>query len=270
VDEPLAAEARSLITSARILLDDLMEEGVDHFEPSGPGPAAAAPPGSGSQSTAPPERIAVTEGVASPQLFEAAAEPEEPSWGDQPELEEVQRALGECTRCGLAAGRSRIVFGDGNPRADLMFIGEGPGQEEDRRGLPFVGRAGELLTQMIEKGLGIARSEVYICNIVKCRPPKNRTPLDSEVAACRRFLDGQIAAVRPRVIVALGKPAASLLLGRDVAITRIRGTWHAYKNIPLMPTLHPAYILRQYTPENRRFVWEDLKAALAKSREQSR
>ena len=120
---------------------------------------------------------------------------------------------------------------------------------------------------MIEKGLGIQRSEVYICNIVKCRPPNNRTPLDGEVAACRPFLDGQIAAVRPKVIVALGKPAASLLLGRNVAITKLRGTWHEVAGIPLMPTLHPAYILRQYTPENRRNVWEDLKAALEKSRE---
>ncbi|MFP8874121.1 MAG: uracil-DNA glycosylase, partial [Myxococcota bacterium] len=109
--------------------------------------------------------------------------------------------------------------------------------------------------------------EVYICNIVKCRPPKNRTPLAAEVSTCRPFLDGQIDAVQPRVIVSLGKPAASLLLGRDVAITRMRGTWQSYRGIPLMPTLHPAFILRQYTQENRRMVWEDLKAALARSRE---
>jgi DNA polymerase len=148
-----------------------------------------------------------------------------------------------------------------------MFVGEGPGEQEDLRGVPFVGRAGELLTGMIEKGLGLARSEVYICNIVKCRPPGNRTPLPDEVATCRPFLDGQIDAVRPRVIVALGKPATSLLLGRDVAITKVRGTWHAYRGIPVMPTFHPAFVLRQYTPENRRLVWEDLKAALARSRE---
>jgi DNA polymerase len=120
---------------------------------------------------------------------------------------------------------------------------------------------------MIEKGLGTPRSDVYICNIVKCRPPNNRTPLEAEIASCRPFLDAQIAAVKPKVIVALGKPASSLLLGRDVAITRIRGNWFEYRGIPLMPTLHPAYILRQYTPENRRHVWEDLKAALARSRE---
>ncbi len=148
-----------------------------------------------------------------------------------------------------------------------MFVGEGPGEQEDKQGLPFVGRAGELLTQMIEKGIEIPRPDVYICNIVKCRPPGNRNPKPDEVSACRPFLDGQIAALKPKVIVTLGKPAASLLLGRDVPITRVRGTWHEYQGIPLMPTLHPAFILRQYTPENRRLVWEDLKAAVARMRE---
>ncbi len=123
------------------------------------------------------------------------------------------------------------------------------------------------MTQMIEKGLGVPRSSVYICNIVKCRPPNNRNPLPDEVSACKPFLDGQIDAIRPKVIVTLGKPAASLLLGRDVAITRVRGTWQQYRDIPVMPTFHPAFLLRQYTPENRRLVWEDLKAALAKTRE---
>ena len=183
-----------------------------------------------------------------------------------PSLEQVRETLGDCKRCRLAEGRTHIVFGDGNPQADLVFVGEGPGETEDRRGLPFVGRAGELLTKMIEKGLGIPRSEVYICNVVKCRPPGNRTPLADEVAACSPFLDGQIAALKPRVIVALGKPAASLLLGRDVPITKVRGTWHDYHGIPLMPTFHPAYVLRRYTAENRRLVWEDLKAALARAR----
>jgi DNA polymerase len=120
---------------------------------------------------------------------------------------------------------------------------------------------------MIEKGLGIPRRDVYICNIVKCRPPGNRTPLADEAHTCGVFLDGQIAAVRPKVIVALGKPAASLLLAREIAITRVRGTWHSYKGIPLMPTFHPAFVLRQYTEENRRAVWSDLRAALARARE---
>ena len=181
-------------------------------------------------------------------------------------LDAVRLELGDCRRCGLCEGRQKIVFGDGNPNADILFIGEGPGEQEDRTGLPFVGRAGELLTQMIEKGMGVRRSEVYICNIVKCRPPGNRNPLPPEVSACRPFLDGQIEAVAPKVIVTLGKPAASLLLDREISITRLRGTWQEYRGIPLMPTLHPAYVLRQYTPENRRAVWQDLRAALERSR----
>jgi DNA polymerase len=247
VDGALAAEARALLASARAWLSELVEEGVDGF-PRTPGraPAAAEAGGAGQLSLA----VAPDPGPTAP----------------RPTLAQVREHLGECTRCRLCEGRTQIVFGDGNPQAALMFIGEGPGETEDLRGLPFVGRAGELLTQMIEKGLGVPRRDVYICNIVKCRPPKNRTPLSDEVASCRPFLDGQIDAVQPRVIVALGKPAASLLLGRDVAITRARGTWHSYRGIPLMPTFHPAFVLRQYTEENRRLVWNDLKAALERSR----
>lgn len=181
------------------------------------------------------------------------------------ELEAVRAELGDCTRCPLHEGRTKIVFGEGAPQARLMFVGEGPGKDEDQSGRPFVGRAGQLLTKMIERGLNIPRDSVYICNIVKCRPPQNRTPFKEEVAQCSPFLDLQIAAVQPKVIVALGKPAASLLLGREVAITRERGQWREYRGIPLMPTLHPAFVLRQYTPENRRLVWEDLKAALARA-----
>ena len=246
----LIAETRSLLASVRATLKELSEEGVEQFDRRD-----AAP-------------------IESPQRLDAAA-PREPDRGSARShpgekaqtLEDVRLELGECTRCSLSEGRDRIVFGDGNPDAALMFIGEGPGQEEDRRGLPFVGRAGELLTQMIERGLEIPRSEVYICNIVKCRPPKNRTPQSDEVSACKPFLDGQIDAVKPRTIVALGRPATSLLLGRDVSITRVRGTWHEYRGIPLMPTFHPAFLLRQYTLENREAVWEDLKAALARSRQ---
>ncbi|MEE2679333.1 MAG: uracil-DNA glycosylase [Myxococcota bacterium] len=238
-----ADDARAVLGATRAWLLELSEEGVDAVPATtsvdAPAPAAARQTG----------------------LLDA------PAWGTDPSLEEVRAALGECTRCRLAEGRTRLVFGDGNPDADLLFIGEGPGEQEDQRGLPFVGRAGELLTQMIEKGLGVPRSSVYICNIVKCRPPGNRTPQADEVATCSPFLDGQIEAVKPRVIVSLGKPATSLLLGREVAITRVRGTWQEYRGIPLMPTFHPAFILRQYTPENRRKVWDDLKAALARATE---
>jgi DNA polymerase len=245
-ERPVAEEARALLASARALLAELVEDGAFELPRAAPAPAASASP--------------PNEASEQPALLDAGL------WGATTTLDQVRERLGDCRRCRLCEGRSHIVFGDGDPKAALMFVGEGPGETEDRRGLPFVGRAGELLTQMIEKGLGVARRDVYICNIVKCRPPGNRTPLADEVAACSPFLDGQIAAVRPRVIVALGKPAASLLLGRDVPITKVRGTWHSYRGIPLMPTYHPAFVLRQYTPENRRLVWEDLKAALERAR----
>jgi len=245
VDRALARDLGAALASARELAREWLEEGVESFDRESIARSAPRPP--------------------SPTQFSLVSEAR--PWGDAPTLDEVRAALGECTRCRLAQGRTQIVFGDGDPHADLLFVGEGPGEQEDRQGIPFVGRAGELLTQMIEKGLGISRRSVYICNIVKCRPPQNRTPLADEVTSCRPFLDGQIDAVRPRVIVALGKPAASLLLGRDVSITRLRGTWQEYRGTPMMPTFHPAFVLRQYTPENRRLVWEDLKAALARARE---
>ncbi len=251
MDPTLTAETCSLLASVRATLKELNEEGVEQFDrPSSD--AIAVPPRLGAPALQESDR----DFAQSQHRAEKART-----------LEDVRLELGECTRCPLCEGRNQIVFGDGNPDAALMFIGEGPGQEEDRRGLPFVGRAGELLTQMIERGLEIPRSEVYICNIVKCRPPKNRTPHPDEVASCKPFLDGQIDAVRPRTIVALGRPATSLLLGREVSISRVRGTWHEYRGIPLMPTFHPAYLLRQYTTENRAVVWEDLKAALARSRQ---
>lgn len=249
MERPLADEARRILASACELLAEWQEEGVERparRPEARPAPIAAP---------APPTTIA---GM----LFEPP-----PSAGARSTLEEVRARLGDCRRCRLCEGRTQIVFGDGNPQAELLFVGEGPGEQEDLQGIPFCGRAGELLTSMIENGLGIPRASVYICNIVKCRPPNNRTPLPDEVTACRPFLDGQIEAVAPRVIVALGKPAASLLLGRDVAITKVRGTWHEYRGIPVMPTFHPAFVLRQYTPENRRLVWEDLKAARARARE---
>jgi len=279
------AEARAISAAAAALVRELVEEDVCDFDrvalPEMPAAIAASPPAAAEATQArrrpgltppasqagpraapdsrtksvPPAKIAAPVEIGAPV----------PWAGRRPSLDEVVGHLGDCNRCGLCENRSQIVFGDGNPNADILFIGEGPGAEEDKRGLPFVGRAGELLTQMIEKGIGISRSDVYICNIVKCRPPQNRTPLPPEVAACRPFLDGQIQAIAPKVIVTLGKPAASLLLDREIAITRMRGTWHDYQGIPLMPTLHPDYVLRQYTAENRRAVWQDLKAAFERS-----
>lgn len=175
------------------------------------------------------------------------------------DLESVRLELGECTRCRLCEKRKQIVFGEGSPNARVVFVGEGPGADEDRTGRPFVGPAGQLLDKMIE-AVGWRREDVYICNVVKCRPPGNRNPELDEVATCRPFLERQLRAIRPRAIVTLGKPAASTLLGRNVAITRERGIWGEWEGIPLLPTFHPAFVLRKYTRENRQAVWDDLRA----------
>ena len=180
-------------------------------------------------------------------------------------IEEVREELGDCTRCDLYKNRKTIVFGSGNPHADLVFVGEGPGADEDEQGFPFVGRAGKKLTEIIEKGMNLNREEdTYICNIVKCRPPNNRDPKPDEIEACNPFLIKQLQAIRPKAIVALGKPAASTLLGRTVPIMKERGSWYEYEGIPLMLTLHPAYLLRAYTLENRRNVMNDMNKVLAK------
>jgi uracil-DNA glycosylase len=175
-------------------------------------------------------------------------------------LLQIREELGDCQRCRLAGGRQQIVFGTGNPNADLVFVGEAPGFEEDRQGEPFVGAAGQLLTKMIE-AMGFARDQVYICNVIKCRPPENRNPEPDEVAACEPFLKKQLAALRPRIIVTLGKFAAHALLRVDTPITRLRGTFRSYEGVPLMPTFHPAYLLRN--PSSKREVWDDLQQVIA-------
>ncbi|MBI4818401.1 MAG: uracil-DNA glycosylase [Deltaproteobacteria bacterium] len=175
-------------------------------------------------------------------------------------LEAIRAELGDCRRCKLCQGRSNIVFGVGSPTAELMFVGEGPGAEEDRLGEPFVGEAGHLLTKMI-RAMGFDRWQVYIANVVKCRPPSNRDPEPEEIAACEPFLLKQIESVRPKVIVALGRHATHTLLRTDTAISRLRGRWTVYQGVPLMPTYHPAYLLRN--PGDKRLVWEDLKSVLA-------
>ena len=175
-------------------------------------------------------------------------------------LQELRDVLGDCTRCKLSQGRGRIVYGVGRADADIMFIGEGPGEDEDRAGEPFVGRAGQLLTDIITKGMRLRREDVYIANVVKCRPPRNRDPEPDEVAACEPFLIRQIELVRPRAIIALGRAAAQTLLRSNEAISRLRGRWHDYHGIRLMPTFHPAYLLRN--PGDKRLVWEDIKSVL--------
>ena len=177
-------------------------------------------------------------------------------------LEELRTEIGDCQRCRLCEKRGSIVFGVGNPNAEIVFVGEGPGYEEDKQGEPFVGRAGQLLTQIITKGMKMQREDVYITNVVKCRPPENRNPERDEIAACEPFLVKQLELIKPRVIIALGKFAAQTLLQDTTPITRLRGKWQSYHGINLMPTLHPAYLLRN--PKEKRLVWEDIKAVLRK------
>ncbi|MBP1627322.1 MAG: uracil-DNA glycosylase, partial [Holophagaceae bacterium] len=175
-------------------------------------------------------------------------------------LKELETRINGCLACPLGAGRIRFVFGEGNPKARMMFIGEGPGRDEDLQGRPFVGKAGELLDKMIG-ALGFRREDVYIANVVKCRPPDNRTPSSQEAQTCLGYLRRQIELVKPGVIVTLGATPLRELLGVSTGITRIRGQWQRWNEIPVMPTYHPAYVLRQYTQDVRRAVWSDLQAA---------
>src|SRR5690348_11110378 len=192
--------------------------------------------------------------AAGPSLFEAANRIADDT------LPRIREDLGECTRCKLHKARHTIVFGDGNPNADLVFVGEGPGADEDAQGLPFVGRAGKLLTQMIE-AMGLQRKDVYICNVVKCRPPENRTPEKDEVAACSPYLLRQLDSIGPKVIVCLGSVAAQTLLETNRGISHFRGEWLDFRGHKLMATYHPAYLLRN--PSAKSEVWKDLQKVMA-------
>jgi DNA polymerase len=183
------------------------------------------------------------------------------------DLEALRAAIGDCRRCKLCSGRTNLVFGVGNPHAKLMFVGEGPGRDEDLQGEPFVGRAGQLLNDIITKGIGLKREDVYIANVVKCRPPDNRNPEPDEVAACEPFLKKQIDLIGPEIIIGLGKFAVQTLLQSKVPITRLRGNWHTYHGIKLMPTFHPAYLLRN--PADKRLVWEDIKKVIQEMRREN-
>src|SRR2546427_6857888 len=191
--------------------------------------------------------------AAGPSLFEAVNKIANDT------LPRVREDLGECTRCKLHKGRNKIVFGDGNPKAELVFVGEGPGADEDAQGLPFVGRAGKLLTQMIE-AMGLQRKDVYICNVVKCRPPENRQPEKDEVATCSPFLLRQIDVIAPKVIVCLGSVAAQTLLETNRGISQYRGQWLEFRGSKLLATYHPAYLLRN--PNAKGEVWKDLQKVM--------
>ena len=237
-------ERARTLRQVRDSLQELVADGIDYL----PRPAKRAP---APAAKAFQPRVAAL--AAPPPQSDAAT-------AKALQLADIRADLGDCRRCGLCEKRKEIVFGEGAADARVVFVGEGPGEEEDKSGRPFVGRAGELLTKMIE-AVGWRREDVFICNIVKCRPPGNRDPLPEEVATCQPFLERQIRAIAPLAIVTLGKPAISALLGRTVAITKLRGQWQEFQGVPVMPTYHPAYLLRNYTREIRQAVWDDLRAA---------
>jgi DNA polymerase len=203
-------------------------------------------------------------GLEAPPLSASSLRYLEKGPGDPACLEDLREFIGECTRCKLSQGRTHLVFGEGAAKAKLVFVGEGPGREEDLAGRPFVGDSGRLLTDIIEKGFRLKREEVYICNVVKCRPPNNRDPETDEIETCLPFLKKQLNLIRPRVICTLGRIAAKALLGGEFRITQERGNWFSFMGIPLMPTFHPAYVQRNPSDERRlkKLVWEDVQKVM--------
>lgn len=257
-DRVAIPDRRLLLDSLRDYVEQIREEGMDGL-PLKEGRSAPNPAATPRAATVESKRTADPVGAAAAPL---AAElfSKYPGLEKTTDLESLRAFIGECTRCKLHSGRTNLVFGVGNPNADLMFVGEGPGADEDARGEPFVGRAGQLLTDIIERGMGLSRSDVYICNVVKCRPPDNRNPEHDEVAACEPFLFRQIEVVRPRAIVGLGTFAVQCLLKVKTPISRLRGTWSEVRGIPMMPTFHPAYLLRN--AGDKRLVWQDIQEVM--------
>ncbi|MEE2752176.1 MAG: uracil-DNA glycosylase family protein [Myxococcota bacterium] len=275
MSDDLSQELADLTADLKAIILDARSRGVEAFptfqgERTQPAPEEARP-----TSSPRPRRAPV---AARPASREARAPTERPKAGPEPEVVQpiapiersrlygtdseallaVRAELGACERCGLCKGRTNLVFGTGDPDADLMIIGEAPGAQEDRKGLPFVGPAGQMLDNMLRHVLGLERSDVYISNVVKCRPPNNRTPEPEEIATCRPFLMRQVEAVKPKVILSLGRPAAQTLLETSRGITSLRGQWAEVGGTPLLPTFHPAYLLRK--PQDKRLVFQDLKA----------
>ena len=257
LDDPTASAWRDVLRALRAQIEWQRDCGAPWIPriAASPAPPARRPPE--------PPRSAVVESPApaAPSRMTAADLFVEPGVQSSTSLEMLRAHIGDCQRCKLAGGRTNLVFGVGNATADLMFVGEGPGGDEDLQGEPFVGRAGQLLTEIITKGMRLARSDVYIANVVKCRPPGNRNPEPDEIAACMPFLSRQIELVAPRVVVALGTFAAQTLLGVKTPISRMRGVWHDYRGVRVMPTFHPAYLLRN--PGDKKLVWADIKLVMA-------
>ncbi len=255
--------AKSSIRSAIQRLESLQRAGVTHIKRLKKRPIVAPPVAVDTpKRPAPSIRPSVGTGPRPAPAVRPAATDAQPADARIAALAEVAHDVAACTRCAeLARTRTQTVFGVGNPYAELVFCGEAPGADEDRLGEPFVGRAGQLLTDIIVKGMKIRREDVYILNILRCRPPGNRTPLPVEAAACREYLDRQLAIIRPKFICCLGAVAAQNLLGTDVAIGRLRGRVHDWNGIKVVCTYHPAYLLRN--PNAKRFVWDDIKMLMA-------
>jgi len=220
--------------------------------------------------TAPPPAAAARPVVAQSPIVVAAPEPKmelPPLAPPNDSLLKIIQDIGDCHRCKLGDARNKIVFGVGDEKAQLVFVGEGPGADEDEQGIPFVGRAGQLLTQMIEntskkEGIPLKRADVYICNVVKCRPPGNRTPEPDEMEICGQFLYRQLSTIHPKAICALGGTAARAVTGHKEGVTKMRGKWFKWRDIPVMVTYHPSYLLRPYNENAKREAWEDLKKVL--------
>ena len=251
-------ELAQAIAEARAYVAWATDAGVSIIQDAVAAPSRAQPAPPRPRLTLPEEPVPTPKVSAT---ASAIAKSSRPAGLALPTLAEVRTELGECTRCKLSKGRNKIVFGAGSAQARLVFVGEAPGEDEDQSGEPFVGKAGQLLTKMIE-AMGLSRDTVYICNTVKCRPPNNRNPEPDELGACEPFLKGQLAALQPEVIVTLGKFAAQALLRDQTPISRLRGTWREYEGVALMPTFHPAYLLR--SPGEKGKVWGDLQEVMKK------
>ncbi len=252
-------DLNEILSDTIAAVEEMKRNGVTHVEVS---KATLDELGRKPRPAAAPAKPAAAPLTQRPKAVPAPTAPAVPVVAATGDWTELQAKTMACVKCRELAGcRQNVVFGVGNQQAELMFIGEAPGADEDEQGEPFVGRAGQLLTKIIE-AMGLKREEVYIANVLKCRPPENRKPLPDEMTNCLPFLLRQIELIQPKIIVALGATAMQGLVNVDLGITKMRGTWYDYKGIPVMPTFHPAYLLRN--PPAKRPVWDDMKAVVAK------
>ncbi len=251
---PGPVEPHSVATSSAVSTAAIPATAPAMMAAAAPGRASGAPMNVAASASQKSPAATILPATAAPSLFEVIERIE----GDT--LLRIREDIGDCTRCKLHKGRTKIVFGTGNPNADLMFVGEGPGRDEDLSGEPFVGRAGKLLTDMI-KAMGLQREDVYIANVVKCRPPENRLPEKDEISTCSPFLMRQIDTIKPKVICTLGSCSAQTLLQTTQGISKFRGEWFDFRGVKLMPTYHPAYLLRN--PGAKPEVWKDLQKVMA-------